>query len=330
MAVNNQRVEEQAPFGQLTVIGEDKGSPSDTASDTPFGKLTVVGEDDGFTTRPLPETKGSVVSEEQRMSELDAALAREGTQKAPQASLEIEEGDIETGAKESIETNLEAVREEASSEVLGFLRSDVVDPETGESFGLEGFRTETYNPGGNSGITIGTGVDLKFHTKQSMLGAGVPEEIVSALDPYYGQDGEDLVGQTPLTREQVELVDKKVLQKEEEDIRKKIPTYDNLPSGFKSALVMAVHQYTIKGAPNLFKQVKDGDYKGAIDNLKTWKDKTPELGDAIQKKYRAVGKVLEEKYDWLLQQQQYSEMKNGWYRDPDTGEKFEIRDGERV
>lgn len=91
MAVNNQRVEEQSPFGKLTVIGEDKGSGG---SEAPYGNLTVVGDDvdGGFTTRPLLEAQGSVVSEEQRMSELDEAIAREDSLTAPGGSQDVLHG----------------------------------------------------------------------------------------------------------------------------------------------------------------------------------------------------------------------------------------------
>jgi len=330
MAVNNQRVEEQSPFGNLTVIGEDIGSADREA---PSGSLTVVGDDDGFTTRPLEE--GVAGSEQapanplldkpeisaENMADLDAAIAREdasGAVETPQES-------VETG----IEQELSAQRSESASSTIEFLRGDVVDPETKESFGIEGFSQSTYLPAGDkSGITIATGVDLRGRSKAKMMAIGVPEDIAEKLTPYYGKADKSLEGQTPLTKEEADLVDKLVLEEELAEIREVNTTFDKLPQPVKNAVVMVKHQYN---KTDFEKQIAKGQYEKALNNLLNWTDKTKDLGENIAKKYHAMGKLLRDdpSYQSLIELESYKKLKNGWYRDPDTGERFEIVDGER-
>ena len=181
------------PRGKIT-WGAPKEPAKEQESYTPKGEITwgsPVEDDDSFTTRPLPEGEAGteqapanpllgdpVVSEEQRMSELDAAIAREEAGKPVQP---MPEGTVDTG----IEQELVAQRSESAANTVEFLRGDVVDPETNESFGIEGFSQSTYLPKGDkSGITIATGVDLKGRNKKKMMAIGVPEDIAEKLTPY--------------------------------------------------------------------------------------------------------------------------------------------------
>lgn len=265
----------------------------------------------------------------EHLAALEDSLAREDAEVASQESTPVEEGEVDTGIGE----RLEEMQGEARANTLSFLRGSITNPTTGESFGMEGFSEKTYDPGGeNSGVTIGTGIDLKHHNKQGMIKAGVPEEIAEKLSPYYGKDDKDLLGQTPLTKEELEIVDSAVLKSTEDKIRKKIPTYDNLPQGIKNVLVMTVHQYGAKKAfkYKLFKQIKNKEWGKALNNLSTWSDITEGLGSTIAKKYQAMGETLKSELDWLLEEESYKSLKNGWYKDPDTGEKFEVVDGRRM
>ena len=122
MAVNNQRVEEQSPFGNLTVIGEDIGSAD---SEAPSGSLTVVGDDVGATESEAPfgtlavvgdddESSTEPVSEDQRMQELDEALAREDSLTATESSQDDLQGRLVKKLRDR-----EGVKQEAYLDSLG-------------------------------------------------------------------------------------------------------------------------------------------------------------------------------------------------------------------
>lgn len=228
---------------------------------------------------------------------------------------------------EDIDPNHEVVEDSAPEidplavELVEFLQGNVTDPITNESFGLEGRRSVTYNPGGKSGITIGTGVDLKHHTESSMVKAGLPTEIAQKLSEYYGKDDSALVGKTPLSEEEIDLLDLVVMTEELKHIRKKIKNFDDVPKELRQAVIMAEHQYG--SGTNLVKQVAAGKYKEAVENLTTWTDKTPDLGENIAKKYHAIGRAAKEVTE-------YANMEDGWYRDKSTKAEFEVKNGRRV
>lgn len=208
------------------------------------------------------------------------------------------------------------------SHLLTFLRGDLVDPETNKSFGLEGFQEKTYNPGGKSGITIGTGIDLKHHTKKSMVEKGVPEEVAEKLSPYYGKDDKSLAGQSPLTKEELELVDEAVMAHTVDKLKESIPHFEDMPQEMQRAAVMAKHQHG-EGWPTLRGHLQDKDYTGAMKELLKWKDKSKDgLGKNIELKYRALGKIA--------QQAHFANFDDGVYEDPDTKERFKVKGGRRL
>jgi len=210
--------------------------------------------------------------------------------------------------------------------LLSFLRGDLVDPETKKSFGLEGFKTKTYNPGGKSGITIGTGIDLKHHTKESMLEKGVPEEVAEKLSPYYGKSDKSLVGQSPLTKDEVELVDEAVMAHTVEELKGDLPHFEDMPQEMQRAAVMAEHQYG-DGWPTLKGHLQSKDYVGAMKELLKWEDKSKDdsgkpLGKNIERKYQALGKIAQQEY--------LADFDDGVYEDPESGERFEVKGGRRL
>ena len=206
--------------------------------------------------------------------------------------------------------------------LLSFLRGDLVDPETKKSFGLEGFKTKTYNPGGKSGITIGTGIDLKHHTKESMIEKGVSVGVAEKLSPYYGKSDKSLAGQSPLTKEEVEVVDEAVMAHTVEELKGSIPHFDDMPQEMQRAAVMAKHQYG-EGWPTLRGHLQSKDYTGAMKELLKWEDKSEDgLGKNIELKYRALGK--------LAQQEYFADFDDGVYEDPETKGRFEVKGGRRL
>jgi len=180
--------------------------------------------------------------------------------------------------------------EQGNTEILDFLRGDLVDPDTKKSFGLEGFDAKTYNPGGKSGITIGTGIDLKHHTKESMIKKGVPKEVAEKLSPYYGpkKDYKSLVGKSPLTEEEVKMVDEAVMAHTVKEMKKDIPHFKDMPLEMQQAAIMAKHQYG-DGWPTLKKHLKAKDYRRAIGELLKWKD------DSKDKNIKNLGKNIASK-----------------------------------
>jgi lysozyme len=72
---------------------------------------------------------------------------------------------------------------------------------------------------------------------------------------------------------------------------------------------------------NTWKLMKQGKYEEAAEEAANsdWHGQTPTRVEDFQEALRNEA-----------EQQGYKKLKNGWYRDPDTGEKFEIVDGRRV
>ena len=57
---------------------------------------------------------------------------------------------------------------------------------------LEGKAVDTaYVPSDNSGVTIGTGVDLKMKNAEFLETLGVPFDIIEVLEPYFGLKGNE-------------------------------------------------------------------------------------------------------------------------------------------
>ena len=215
---------------------------------------------------------------------------------------------------------------EGPHHLLTFLREDLVDPETKKSFGLEGFETKTYNPGGKSGITIGTGIDLKHHTKKSMVEKGVSEAIAKKLSPYYGKSDKSLTGKSPLTKAEIEIVDRAILDHTIKELEKDIPHFADMPEEMQQAAVMAKHQYG-GGWPTLKGHLQAKDYRKAIGELLGWEDSSKDkgstnIGDNIELKYRALGKIAQQAY--------FAGFEDGVYEDPDTKERFKVRGGKRL
>jgi len=93
-------------------------------------------------------------------------------------------------------------------------------------------------------------------------------------------------------------------------------------------MVLALSSVNFQLGPNWKKEHKDtwalmkqGKYAEAAQEAANsdWNNQTPTRVEDFQEALRKEA-----------EQQEYRELKNGWYRDPDTGEKFEIEDGKRV
>jgi GH24 family phage-related lysozyme (muramidase) len=165
----------------------------------------------------------------------------------------------------------------------------------------EGFRTSMYVPRvkdkktgkltyGNSGPTIASGFDLG---QRSNLNAYTfTPKIKEKLKPYLGIKGDaakKFVDANPLklTESEADLINSEVKELEARKVRDKFNKnskldFESLPDPIKTMIISVAFQYGIEGiqgengAPNWWKQVTNGQWKEAYNNLRNFGDTTPE------------------------------------------------------
>ena len=145
---------------------------------------------------------------------------------------------------------------------------------------LEGKAVDTaYVPSDNSGVTIGTGVDLKMKNAEFLETLGVPLDIIEVLEPYFGLKGDEAkkyIKDNPLV---LSAVDVKIL---DESIQKyhanKIKSDYEKDSG-KSWSALTSNQQTVitsvgfqygnmkHKTPNFWNGVISNDWKAVTDEL---------------------------------------------------------------
>ncbi len=140
---------------------------------------------------------------------------------------------------------------------------------------------------GQSGVTIGTGFDLGQHSRADLEKMGIPENVIRELDPYLGKkrmEADAYVNAHPLklTPEQVREIDEKVQHTKQQQIEDAynrdrapgMPEFDDLTSAQQTVLTSVGFQYgdLSERTPKFWKQVTEGDWDGAIDNLNDFKD----------------------------------------------------------
>ena len=151
---------------------------------------------------------------------------------------------------------------------------------------LEGKAVDTaYVPSDNSGVTIGTGVDLKMKNAEFLETLGVPSDIIEVLEPYFGLRGEEAgkyLKDNPLV---LSAVDVKIL---DESIQKyhanKIKSDYEKDSG-KSWSALTSNQQTVitsvgfqygnmkHKTPNFWNGVISNDWKAVTNELNNFGDK---------------------------------------------------------
>ncbi len=186
-----------------------------------------------------------------------------------------------------------AKQPDATTSSAGSVTSDGADNTINGGFirEREGFTTDGIVPKengkvlGQSGVTVGNGVDLGSKTVQQLKDLGVAQDIIDKLPPYLGKQGQaadDYLKDHPfsLTQKQAEDLSNIFLQKSANEVAdrfnsdSKVGAFSDLPGNTKTMLVDIYHQYgnQLYGT-NFWKQVTDGDWQGAYKNLMNFGDK---------------------------------------------------------
>jgi GH24 family phage-related lysozyme (muramidase) len=155
----------------------------------------------------------------------------------------------------------------------------------------EGFELDAYipkdkkgNPIDNSGVTIGTGVDLGG--KNEKYFEGLDPSILSKLKPHLGKkrkDAQKSLEENPfsLTKDEAITLDTFVKAKEFDVLRKRWNKdskidWDDLPSNQATVVASVYYQHGNQMfGYNFWKQTTSGDWNAAHNNLMTWGGSTP-------------------------------------------------------
>lgn len=154
---------------------------------------------------------------------------------------------------------------------------------------LEGFKTSGYVPpdqpgGSESGVTIGSGIDLGSKSIKGLRAAGVSDEILKKLKPYIGKRGKsavDFLAKNPLVlpQQDIELLDNAVMNRDFSKLAQQFESdagipFESLPSELQTTMASVKHQYgnLPKRTPNFWKQMTSGQYDKALENLRNFGD----------------------------------------------------------
>lgn len=151
--------------------------------------------------------------------------------------------------------------------------------------------TKAYVPdpkNSNSGVTIGSGVDLGQQSVSSLAAMMLPASLYMKLKPYLGLKKEAAVtalAKTPLTltKPEVDALDKAVRTKHLTALR---TAYDacskvdfaDLPACAQTILFSVSYQYGVelsKRTPNFWGTVIKQDWVGAVKTLRNFNDRYP-------------------------------------------------------
>ena len=151
----------------------------------------------------------------------------------------------------------------------------------------EGFKPTGHWPGGNSGVTIGMGVDLK--SKNRKYFEGLPENLIDKLEPYFGKSGQaakDIADNLVLTEPEARQVTEYTKEKELQPLKKKfeeasgIP-FDSLPASLATPIASVAFQYGISKPTEKYKNFWTAATNLNIEDmeaeLRDFKDKTPSI-----------------------------------------------------
>lgn len=186
-----------------------------------------------------------------------------------------------------------AKQPDATSSSAGSVTSDGADNTINGGFirKREGFTTDGIVPKengkvlGQSGVTVGNGVDLGSKTVQQLKDLGVAQDVIDKLTSYLGKKGQvadDYLKGNPLslTQKQAEDLSNIFLQKSANEVadrfnsESKVGKFSDLPGNTKTVLADIYHQYGNQlYKTNFWKQVTDGDWQGAYKTLMNFGDK---------------------------------------------------------
>lgn len=160
--------------------------------------------------------------------------------------------------------------------------------------GLEGFTTDAFVPSdrsgsplGKSGSTIGTGIDLAHQSATGLRAAGVDEQTITMLQPFFGVRGkkaQELLKLNPLKLEEIQLkqLDDAVMNRDSRSLAKKFNAvsprkFEDLPPAFQTVLTSVNHQFGTKALTdmNFWGQMTGGQFNRALENLRDFGDNYP-------------------------------------------------------
>jgi hypothetical protein len=140
---------------------------------------------------------------------------------------------------------------------------------------------------GHSGATLGYGVDLGGRSVAGLKALGLSQPVIDALAPYLpyrGQAALAYVKAHPLTlpAADVQAIDGAVESQNARalaakfDAASEVGAFRDLPANTQTAIADLYFQYgtdnPAKAAPNFWRQITQGDWQGAHDNLKAFGD----------------------------------------------------------
>jgi hypothetical protein len=139
-----------------------------------------------------------------------------------------------------------------------------------------------------SGPTIGYGFDVGQRSFDDLRRLGLSQPIIDALTPYtqlQGGRAQAFVQAHPLTmgRSDVDAIDQAAENQTAQglaakfDAASKVGPFASLPSNTQTAIADLYHQYGTndpsKVTPQFWRQITNGDWRDAYDNLLDFKDK---------------------------------------------------------
>ena len=155
---------------------------------------------------------------------------------------------------------------------------------------LEGFETRGYVPdpkGSNSGVTIGSGVDLGARNIDDLNKLNLPEELVNKLEPYLGKqktDAKKYLNKNPLnlSDEEARLVSRAVQSDMANSLARKWKEktgqdFSELSENKATVVASVAFQYgdLASKTPNFWEQVTSNNWEAALANLRDFEDKYP-------------------------------------------------------
>lgn len=155
---------------------------------------------------------------------------------------------------------------------------------------LEGARVLTgYVPdasGSDSGVTIGSGVDLGQRGSADLDRLGLSATLKAKLEPYLGlkkQDAIDKLEAEPLSISKAEAdeLDEAVKRQHVDALIAKFDAasetrFENLDAARQTVIASVSFQYGValnRRAPNFWRQITEGDWEGALANLRNFGDR---------------------------------------------------------
>lgn len=137
-------------------------------------------------------------------------------------------------------------------------------------------------PDSNSGVTIGTGIDLKMKNRKYFEDLNIDEDIIKKLEPFFGLKGLEAdvkAKNLNLSKEQIVKLDSAV----KKDYANRIKTqyekdsgkrFENLTDAQQTVLISVAFQHGLNATKkyNFWKQATTGDWDSVKKNLRNFKD----------------------------------------------------------